>query len=536
MNNPGNFSLDEKLEILGLTENELTKENVNKKIDEAMDKYKSSTNFFIFLREALFEEIKSKNELVGDLKTNLNRIKTDMEAEDLTKLTENNLEAAVEKMTKEELIEMMANSERNELLDDKMFAIAQKRSKYTKNIIPGIPQGELNQTRREYFIRNISFDSKYRKIPPINSIICAENINTQTESELEEELKINIANLREPSTDYTIQINVPISNVVELTLSHVEIPASWYIFDSDYGTDYFAWSYKNGKNRNWQIFDIPKGSYDENELIDTLNTRAKELGVSLKFIYTRSTHKITVENTHDTSSILIDWASGMNTPTNCFGNSKGQKVDSSMGWLMGFRSRITEISPGTNKIGSGLMDLEGPKYFLLILDDFVNNKPNQDLITMIGAEKDTSFKLPSYWNDQTMGDECATITYPDPLNRRPCGNKVVNRDLSSNLTKNQKYTVEQIKLKMNSEEINTYKAPASSDVLARISIPNDRTNRYGRRIYLNSNFDYTKRVYFGPVTISKFRIRLLNDRGHIVNLNNMDWSFSLLVKQRYQHT
>jgi hypothetical protein len=99
MNNPGNFSLDEKLEILGLTENELTKENVNKKIDEAMDKYKSSTNFFIFLREALFEEIKSKNELVGDLKTNLNRIKTDMEAEDLTKLTENNLEAAVEKMT-----------------------------------------------------------------------------------------------------------------------------------------------------------------------------------------------------------------------------------------------------------------------------------------------------------------------------------------------------------------------------------------------------------------------------------------------------
>ena len=179
--------------------------------------------------------------------------------------------------------------------------------------------------------------------------------------------------------------------------------------------------------------------------------------------------------------------------------------------------------------------MEGPKYFLLILDDFVNNKPNQDLITMIGAEKDTSFKLPSYWNKQTMENDC-NITYPDPQNRRPCGNKVVNRDLSSNLTKNQIYTVEQIKLKMQSEEINTYKAPASSDVLARISIPNDKNNQYGRRIYLNSNFDYTKRVYFGPVSISKFRIRLLNDRGHIVNLNNMDWSFSLLVKSRYQHT
>ena len=113
-------------------------------------------------------------------------------------------------------------------------------------------------------------------------------------------------------------------------------------------------------------------------------------------------YKIHIENTGD-ESIIIDWASGMNTPSNCFGNSKGQKLDSSMGWLMGFRSRLIEISPKNNIISSGLIDLEGPKYFLLILDDFVNNKPNQDLITMIGAEKDTSFKLPSYWNKQ-MGD------------------------------------------------------------------------------------------------------------------------------------
>lgn len=535
MDNPENFSLEEQLEILGLNDDELTRENVNKKINEAMDRYKSSTNFFIFLRESLFKEIDSRKEIENDLKTNLNRIKTDMEGDDIVKLSEDNLENALEKMTKKDLIKMLRSSEKNELLDKKMFAIAQKRSKYQKNIIPGIPQGDLNQTRREFYIRNISFDSKYRKIPPINSIVCAENINTQTKSELEEELKINIANVREPSTDYTIQMTIPITNVVELTLSHVEIPASWYIFDSDYGTDYFVWSYNNEKNRDWHIFDISRGSYNENELIDTLNTRAIELDISLNFIYRRSMHKIHIENTGD-ESIIIDWASGMNTPSNCFGNSKGQKLDSSMGWLMGFRSRLIEISPKNNIISSGLIDLEGPKYFLLILDDFVNNKPNQDLITMIGAEKDTSFKLPSYWNKQTMETDCVATTYPDISNRRPCGNKTVNRDLSSNLTKNQKYTVEQIKLKMQSEEINTYKAPASSDVLARISIPNDRNNQFGRRIYLNSNFDYTKRLYFGPVSISKFRVRLLNDRGHIVNLNNMDWSFSLLVKQRYQHT
>ena len=248
MDNPENFSLEEQLEILGLNDDELTRENVNKKINEAMDRYKSSTNFFIFLRESLFKEIDSRKEIENDLKTNLNRIKTDMEGDDIVKLSEDNLENALEKMTKKDLIKMLRSSEKNELLDKKMFAIAQKRSKYQKNIIPGIPQGDLNQTRREFYIRNISFDSKYRKIPPINSIVCAENINTQTKSELEEELKINIANVREPSTDYTIQMTIPITNVVELTLSHVEIPASWYIFDSDYGTDYFVWSYNNEKN------------------------------------------------------------------------------------------------------------------------------------------------------------------------------------------------------------------------------------------------------------------------------------------------
>ncbi len=534
MNNPENFSLLEKLEILGLTEDELTQENIIKKTNEAMGKYKSSTNFFIYLKESLFEEIKERKILESNLKTNMNRIKTDLEGEDIVKMSDDNIENTVKEMTKDELIEMLMNSEKNELLDDKLFAIAQKISKYRKNVVPSLPQGDLNQTRREFFIRNIGFDSKYRKIPPINSIICSENINTQTASELEEELKINISKIREPSTDYTIQMAVPITNVVELTLSHVEIPASWYIFDSDYGTDYFAWSYKNGNKRKWNIFDIEKGSYNEPELIDVLNETAVKLNVSLSFKYIRSKHKIEIANTGD-KSILIDWASGLNTPSNCFGNSQGQKLDSSLGWLMGYRSRLLEISPNEKEESDGILDLEGPKYFLLILDDFVNNKPNQDLITMIGAEKDTSFKLPSYWNKQTMENDC-TITYPDPQNRRPCGNKVVNRDLSSNLTKNQIYTVEQIKLKMQSEEINTYKAPASSDVLARISIPNDKNNQYGRRIYLNSNFDYTKRVYFGPVSISKFRIRLLNDRGHIVNLNNMDWSFSLLVKSRYQHT
>ena len=49
----------------------------------------------------------------------------------------------------------------------------------------------------------------------------------------------------------------------------------------------------------------------------------------------------------------------------------------------------------------------------------------------------------------------------------------------------------------------------------------------------NSNFIYKKRDYFGPVDISRINIRLLNQKGNLVNLHDTDFSFSLQVKTIY---
>ena len=45
-----------------------------------------------------------------------------------------------------------------------------------------------------------------------------------------------------------------------------------------------------------------------------------------------------------------------------------------------------------------------------------------------------------------------------------------------------------------------------------------------------------KRVYFGPVTMSRMRIRLLDDKGNTINLNGNDWSFTLVCETLYQGT
>lgn len=41
------------------------------------------------------------------------------------------------------------------------------------------------------------------------------------------------------------------------------------------------------------------------------------------------------------------------------------------------------------------------------------------------------------------------------------------------------------------------------------------------------------REYFGPVTISKLRFKLLDEYGRIISLNNMDWSITLVFEKLY---
>lgn len=43
-----------------------------------------------------------------------------------------------------------------------------------------------------------------------------------------------------------------------------------------------------------------------------------------------------------------------------------------------------------------------------------------------------------------------------------------------------------------------------------------------------------ERIYFGPVNISRMSVKLLTDRGDVVDLNGADWTFSLIAEQLYQ--
>jgi hypothetical protein len=59
------------------------------------------------------------------------------------------------------------------------------------------------------------------------------------------------------------------------------------------------------------------------------------------------------------------------------------------------------------------------------------------------------------------------------------------------------------------------------------------TSLYSLLLQNNLNVVVLKREYFGPVTIQKLTIQLLDEFGRIVDLNYMDFSFSMLITIAY---
>ena len=51
-----------------------------------------------------------------------------------------------------------------------------------------------------------------------------------------------------------------------------------------------------------------------------------------------------------------------------------------------------------------------------------------------------------------------------------------------------------------------------------------------------SNFIYKRREYFGPVSISRIKIKIINQKGEVVNFHGADFSFALQVKTIYNLT
>jgi hypothetical protein len=415
------------------------------------------------------------------------------------------------------------------------------------------------------------------------------------------------------STDYTMDLSDPLTNVLSLRLYAIQIPYTWYTIDYVYGNTCF-WV-TNGIN-TFKIFVEP-GNYSPIDFCIALN---KAFTTPANFTFSDSTcgyswnqaftypvppapdiikfnpnnGKITINlyGWTDPSGVSIQtktqYANTFNSETDayftffditgrkscyecgtnpCGSGSTQHTFNGTLGWLMGFRLPLSPVFTNGNTPQS-LLNLYGTKYFIVVLDDYNQNHINNGLITITELSK--SLALPSYYNT-SQPYICSTNapTLPSILDINAVGNLSnitpaeaaalgVNTDNLFNslsdkvdlgtgdiqqflpsaprtLTQAQIYTINEI-IKNRSKTISfRAKAPTNSDTFAIIPIKYGSMTTGQLYTELSGQFQDNKRIYFGPVDIDRLRIRLIDDRGNVVDLHGADWCVTLISENLYQY-
>ena len=429
--------------------------------------------------------------------------------------------------------------------DDTHYPMARNQLGINNNINIPVSQDKLNPNLENITSRLIMLDSLYRQSST------EEYDNTST-------------------TDYVCDLSDQLRNVLSLRLYSYQIPNSWYLIDVSYGNSCF-WIYNN---LNYFEINITSGNYTPTTLITELITIINSAGfltvTTTNIYYTTSTGKITfnfdgitdpsgnIINGTDYESdlltnprlIFFDYTQTLKSTTSKCYSSLNYTFTNTLGWIMGFRTASESILTSGNT-ADAIFDYYGSKYFILIIDDYNQNHINNGLVTITELSK--KLDVPFYFTPDTAYT-CSNFnntTYYNNLNIPNTNDdlyiisdKVIDKtktivqvlpNAPRTITNSQIYTINEI-IKNNSRNTKFKILPANpNDSFAIFTL--DKNNlSLGNFITENgSSLQTNKRVYFGPVDIDRLRVRLIDDRGNLVNFNGLNWNIILIAEILYQY-
>jgi hypothetical protein len=334
------------------------------------------------------------------------------------------------------------------------------------------------------------------------------------------------------STNFTLDLTDILHNTISIEVTSFQIPYTWYLIDASYQAN-------NCFYIDNSAVPISSGNYTDESLIMELSSNSV-----FNSIFTIEQHpntgktKITNIDNKEHTFTFFDPSGEKVCPSAC---KAQQKFNNNLGWILGFRGNtyppITQDDPlygqliytiASNGIltSEALMDTFGPKYLLLVLDDFNQNHLNKGLVGIARTEKYA--EIPSYWNS---GLKCAVSTPPFSSTKTA----TYLQNAPRKLTQAQLYTLNETTLARTQTTKKFVTSPTTTDVLALLPLRLVNNLTPGKQIIDDFNLDEAKRVYFGPVDIERMKVRLVDDKGNTVNLNGGNWSFTLTVTGLYQY-
>jgi len=386
-----------------------------------------------------------------------------------------------------------------------------------------VSQDSLNPNLKNTISRFVNLDSQFRPF------------TTGTESS---------------STDYTLDLSDPLTNVLSMRMYSYQIPYCWYVIDITYGNTCFWITLTKDDVTYTVLIAVPPGNYTPTQFADTLNTILNALFTNLPVpavVYDVNNGKLTlylyggkktviidgspVDFTIDETTLItfFDYTAKLQCETNCV--NKAFYLNQSLGWIMGFRTSFVYVDPSGN-IGTGIVDLNGTKYLILVIDDYNQNHVNNGLVSI--TEYSNVLKLPSYYSPD-LPYTCLAATPNDGINSEYTKTQIMLPSAPRTLTNSQLYTINEINKNRNNNTNHRAKAPTSTDILAMIPIKPTGLSTGSLIIEFSGSLQDNIRTYFGPVNIDRMRVRLLNDKGNVLNMNGADWCVTLICDCLYQY-
>jgi len=354
------------------------------------------------------------------------------------------------------------------------------------------------------------------------------------------------------ATDYTLDLSDPLTNTLSMRLFSYQIPYSWYVIDIYYGNTCF-WITDTSNNVNVAV-SVPPGNYTPTQLETTLNTILNNLffggtaPTPAAAVYNVNSGKLTLNlnggvypgqstpyiipafNIDSTTIItFFDYSAKLQCDTLCV--NKAFYLNQTLGWIMGYRVPYVNVDPSGN-IGTGIVDLNGTKYLILVIDDYNQNHVNNGLVSI--TEYSNVLKMPSYYSPD-LPYTCQGVSPNNGINSEYTKTQIMLPSAPRTLTNSQLYTINEINKNRNNNTNYRSKAPTSTDILAMIPIKPSGLSTGGLIIEFSGSLQDNIRTYFGPVNVDRMRVRLLNDKGNVLNMNGADWCVTLICDCLYQY-
>lgn len=233
-----------------------------------------------------------------------------------------------------------------------------------------ISSGSTNIIKRNITPYGQSSPSEFYQgtINPLNKRVLRQNINIDT--------RFRDNYYATSASNFHVDLPLKLTEVVSLQLSALEFPTTFYVISQVFGNNFFVLEIPDTTPL---IVTIPDGNYDFLALQTYINNFLVNSPIEyqdIQFLADANTPEGSGPQ-GGSGKMLVSSISGtlnfsINFLTDRYGNDDRQTpLPLKLGWLMGFRNGYYENN--ITYVSEGIINLLGPRYIYLVVDDFNNN-------------------------------------------------------------------------------------------------------------------------------------------------------------------